>query len=62
MAGVCEWEGMGRYPGDEPLTLTRCHSCGLQQLYEALEEQKSVFGQAHNLGYKGEYFCFSSLS
>ena len=28
---------MGRSPRDEPLTLTRCHSCGLPQLYEALE-------------------------
>ena len=31
MAGVCEGESMGSSPGDEPLTLTRCHR------YEALE-------------------------
>ena len=37
MVGVCEGEGMGRSQGDEPLTFTRCHSCGLSQLYEALE-------------------------
>ena len=24
--GVCEEECMSRSPGDEPLTLTRCHS------------------------------------
>ena len=29
MVGVSE--------GDEPLTLTRCHSCGLPQLYETFE-------------------------
>ena len=34
--------------GDD-LTLTRCHSCELPQLYEALEGRKSVCGQAHNL-------------
>ena len=26
MAGVCEEECMGRCPGDEPLTLTRCQN------------------------------------
>ena len=26
MAGVCEGECIGRIPGDEPLTLTRCDS------------------------------------
>ena len=25
-AGICEEEYMERSPGDEPLTLTRCHS------------------------------------
>ena len=34
---VCEGECIGRCPGNEPLTLTRCHSCELQQLYEAFE-------------------------
>ena len=37
ISGVCEGECMGRSPGDEPLTLTRCHSCGLPELYEAFE-------------------------
>ena len=29
MAGVCEEECMGRSPGDEPQTLTKCHNCRL---------------------------------
>ena len=37
----------GAYPGDEPLTLTRCHSFGLPWLYEAVEGWKS--GRASNL-------------
>ena len=44
MVRVCEEEYMGHSPGDEPLTLTRYHSCGLQQLYEALEGWKSICG------------------
>ena len=47
--GVCEGECIGRNPGDEPLTLTRCHSCGLPQLFEAFEGWHSVCGQAYNL-------------
>ena len=35
--GVCEGECIGYRPGDEPLTLTRCHSCELPQLYEIIE-------------------------
>ena len=51
---VCEGECMGRSPGDETLTLKRCHSCGLPQLYEDLEGWKSVSGRAYNLkGKKG---------
>ena len=49
MAGFCEEECMGCSPGDEPLTLTRYHSCGLLQLYEALEGWKSVCGLAYIL-------------
>ena len=49
MVGVCEGECMGCSPGDEPLTLKRCHSCGLPQLYEAFEGWKSVCGRAYNL-------------
>ena len=65
MEGICEGECMGRSPGDEPLTLTRCHSCGLPQLYEACEGWKSVCGRAYNLqGIKGYFmgFFFSCLS
>ena len=47
---------MGHSPVDEPLTLTRCHSCGLSQLYEALG-WKSVCGRAYNLkGIKRKIF------
>ena len=63
MAGVCEGEWMGRSPGDESLTLTSCHSCGLPKLYEELEGWKSVCDLTYNLkGIKGKIFCFSSLS
>ena len=34
--------------GNEPLTLARCHSCGLPHLYEALEGWTSVCGRAYN--------------
>ena len=43
-AGVCEGECIGHSLGDEPLNLTRCHSFGLPQVYEALEGWKSVYG------------------
>ena len=39
------WRGFVR--GNEPLTLTRYHSCEFQQLYEAFVGRKSVYGQAH---------------
>ena len=35
--GFVRGECMRRCPGNEPLTLTRCRSCELLQLYEALE-------------------------
>ena len=55
MGGVCEGECMG----DETLTLTRCHSCGLPQLYEVLEGRKSVCDRAYNLkGIKGKIYVF----
>ena len=56
---------MGCSLEDEPLTLTRCHSCGLSQPYEALEEWKSVCGRAYGLkGIKGKiiFFFFLKLS
>ena len=50
--------------GDEPLSLMRCQSCGLPQLYESLEWWKSICEQAYNLkGIKGNFqFFFSFLS
>ena len=52
---------MGLSPGDEPLTLTRCYSCGLPQLYGDLEGWKSVCGRAYNFqGIKGK-ICFLFL-
>ena len=60
----CEWWGfegecMGHSRDDEPLILTRCHSCGLSQLYEALEEWKSVCSRAYNLkGIRGKISVF----
>ena len=42
MAGVCEGECMGCSLRDEPLTLMRCHSCGLPQLLEPLGGNLSV--------------------
>ena len=44
-----EWCGFvrgnaGGCPGDEPLTLIRCNSCELPQLYEAFEGWKSFLG------------------
>ena len=60
--GVCEGECMGRSPGDEPLTLMICHSCGLPKLYEAFEGWKSVCGQAYILkGIKGKFFFLLSF-
>ena len=59
MAGVCEGEYMGRSPVDEPLALTRCHSCRFPQLYETCEGWKSVCGLAYNLnGIKGKFSVF----
>ena len=58
MAGIYEGECMGRKLGDEPLTLMRCHSCGMAQVYEALW-WKSVCGRAYNLkGIKGKISFF----
>ena len=63
MARVCKGDIMGSCLGDEPLSLKRCHSCELQQLYEALEGQKSVCDQAHNFkGIKGKFYFFKSFS
>ena len=47
-----EWRGLMR--GN-----TRCHSCGLPQLYEALEVWKSVCNRAYNLkSIKGKISVF----
>ena len=45
MAGFCEEEFMGYSPGDEHLTLKRCFSCKVPQLYEALEGRNSYVGR-----------------
>ena len=59
MLGVCEGECMGHSSGDEPQTLTRCHSGGLPQIYEAFEGWKSVCDRAYNLkGIKGKFSVF----
>ena len=59
-----EGECMRRNPANKSLTLTRCHSCGLLQLYESLKGWKSVCVRIYNLNYiKREIFflklCFS---
>ena len=60
---VCAGECMGHSQGDEPLTLTRFHCCGLPQLYEALEGWKSVYARAYNLkGIKGKFSVFFSFT
>ena len=52
-----EWRGFVRE--NEPLTLTRCHSSGMPQLYEAFEGWKSVCGRAFSLkGIKGKISVF----
>ena len=56
MMGVCEGECMGWSPGDEPLTLMRCLSCGLQELYETLETH--LWPSLQFKGHKGEIFFF----
>ena len=50
--GVCEGECMGHSSGDEPLTLTRCHSY--------MKPVKKFFcGRAYNLkGIKGKFSVF----
>ena len=58
MAGVLRGECMRGSPEDESLTLTRCYSCGLLQLYEALG-WKSVCCRTYNLkGIKGKISFF----
>ena len=61
--GVRERECIGHYPDDEPLTLTRCHSCEITQLYKALKGRKSVSGRNPQLrGIKGKISFFISFS
>ena len=45
---IVQGRNKGHSPGDKPLILMRCHSCGLPQLYEALEGWKTVCGRAYN--------------
>ena len=60
MAGLCEGECVGHRPGDEPLTLTKCHNCELPQLYESLEGWKSVCGIKGNISFF-QSFSFSDF-
>ena len=61
--GVCEEVCMGHSLGYEPLTLKRCHSCGLSQLNEAFEGWKYVCGRAYSLkGIEGKFSVFLLLS
>ena len=48
------WRGFVR--GNEPFTLTRCHSCELPQLYEGLEGWISVCGQLKGIKGKISFF------
>ena len=58
MAGVCEREYMEHSQRDKHHTLTRCHSCGLSQVYVAFW-WKSVCGRAYNIkGIMGKFFSF----
>ena len=58
---VCKRECMGCNLGDEPLTLMRCHSSGLPQLYEALG-WKFVCDQDYNFkGIMGKISFFLKL-
>ena len=53
---------MVRSPEEETMTLTICHSCGLPQLYEALEGWKSICGLAYNANdIEGKNYFFSFL-
>ena len=59
MVGASEGECMGHNPGDEPQTLTKCHICGLSQLYEAYG-WKFVCRRAYKLkDIKGKIYFFS---
>ena len=58
-----KWRGFVRNArgiarGINLISLTKCHCCGLSQLYEA-SELKSVCGRAYNLkGIKGKFSVF----
>ena len=56
MAGVCEGEYMGRCPGDEPLTLTRCYSCEIPQPYEVLECEIRLWPSPHLRAERENFF------
>ena len=49
---------MGRCPGEEPLTLTRCYNCEISQPYKALEGGNSSVAKLTTKEYKGENFFF----
>ena len=50
---------MGHSPGDEPLTLKRCHSCGLPQQYKPVRGGSPSVAELNNLkGIKGKISVF----
>ena len=53
----------GASPRNEPLTLTRCYSCELPQLYEALKGGSPFVAELTTLkGIKGKFSIFILLS
>ena len=58
MAGVCNGEYFGHSPGDEPLTLMRCNSSRLSQLFETLKDGVLFVAKPATLGIKGKFSFF----
>ena len=56
MAGVCEGQCLGHSRGDEQLTLKKCYSCGLPQLYVTLGSGRLSVSKSVTLERKGENF------
>ena len=61
MVRVFEGEWMGHSPGDESLALTRCHSCGLLGLYEALDWKSCSWPNLQTKGHKVLLFLIMLL-
>ena len=57
--GVCEAECMSHSPGDEPLTLTKCHSWDCHSYMKPLKGVSPFCGRVYNLkGIKGKISVF----